>query len=99
MKALSGLWFIASGGLLGRTSNQLFVSGIKRAIVPIILSLLASLLFFSPHACASCPAPDSAIEVENCLAGTPQNIWDNLNLMKKNRLSARKLSDIRLNLK
>ena len=86
MKALSGLLFIASGGLLGRTFNQLFVSGIKRAIAPIILSLLASILFFSPHAWSSCPVPVNAVVVENCLTDLPQSIWDNLNLMKKNRL-------------
>ena len=71
MKALSGLWFIASGDLQERTSNQLFILCIKRAIAPIILSLLSSVLCFSPHAWSSCPVPVNAVEVENCLTDPP----------------------------
>ncbi|MGZ4989213.1 MAG: DUF4082 domain-containing protein [Methylobacter sp.] len=48
----------------------------KRTIVPIILWLLVSTLFFSSHAWASCSVPGNAIEAENCLAGTPKITWD-----------------------
>ena len=48
----------------------------KRSLAPIILCLLASILFFSPHAWASCSASGNAVEAENCLTGTPQSTWD-----------------------
>ena len=48
----------------------------KRSIARIILCLLASILFFIPHAWASCSAPGNAVEAENCLTGTPQSTWD-----------------------
>ena len=48
----------------------------KRAIVPIVLLLIASSLVFTSHASASCTAPANAIEAENCLTGTPQSTWD-----------------------
>ncbi len=48
----------------------------KRAIVPTILLLLASVFIFSSPAWASCSAPGNAIEAENCLTGTPQSTWD-----------------------
>ena len=52
---------------------QVLVTSAKRLLPAVTVA--AVMLAFSPQAAASCAAPATGIEAENCLTGTPPSTW------------------------